>query len=135
MVFDSADMVFDAADDMVFDAAADMVFDSADMVFDSADMVFDATDDMVFAAAADMVFDAATDMIFEFAIDIAYSKHSTMTSPTASIRQRHRLQQAFDNIITTIRPPCDSTDHDMQELYLVPSHATYMTTTSRRISD
>jgi hypothetical protein len=60
---------------------------------------------------------------------------STTTSPTASIRQRHRLQQAFDNIITMIRPPCDSTDHDMQELYLVPSHATYKTTTSRRISD
>jgi hypothetical protein len=81
MVFDSANMVFDAADDMVFDAAADMVFDSADMVFDSVDMVFDAADDMVFAAAADM--------IFEFAINIAYSKHSTTTSPTTSLRQHH----------------------------------------------
>jgi hypothetical protein len=50
---------------------------------------------------------------------------SSTTSPTASIRQRHCLQQAFDNIITMIRPPCDSTDHDMQELHLVPSHATY----------
>jgi hypothetical protein len=63
--------------------------------------------------------------IFRFEYDIAYSKHSTTTLPTASIRQQHCLQQAFDNIITMIRPPCDSTDHDMQELHLLPSHATY----------
>jgi hypothetical protein len=60
---------------------------------------------------------------------------SSMTSPAASVRQRHRLQQAFDNIITMIQPPCDSTNHDMQELHLVPLHATYKTMTSRRISD
>jgi hypothetical protein len=60
---------------------------------------------------------------------------SSMTSPAASVRQQHRLQQAFDNIITMIQPPCDSTNHDMQELHLVLLHATYMTTTSRRISD
>jgi hypothetical protein len=60
---------------------------------------------------------------------------SSTTSPAASIRQRHRLQQAFDNIITMIRPPRDSTDYDKQELHLVPSHMTYKTTTSRRISD
>jgi hypothetical protein len=56
--------------------------------------------------------------------DIAYNKHSTTTLPTASIRHQHRLQQAFDNIIMMIKLPCDSTDHDMQELHLVPSHTT-----------
>jgi hypothetical protein len=60
---------------------------------------------------------------------------SSKTWPAASIRQRHRLQQPFDNVITMIQPPCDSTNHDMQELHLVPPHATYKTTTSRRISD
>jgi hypothetical protein len=64
--------------------------------------------------------------------DIACSKHSTTTLPAASIRQRHHLQQAFDNIITMIQPPCDSTDHDMQELHLVPSHPTCKTMTSRQ---
>jgi hypothetical protein len=73
----------------------DMIFDSADMVFDAADdMVFAAAVDMVFAATVDMVFDAAADMIFEFAIDIAYSKHSTTTSPTASLRQHHHHDSA-----------------------------------------
>jgi hypothetical protein len=47
-------------------------------------------------------------------------------------RQRHRLQQAFNNIITMIRLPCDSIDRDMQELHLVPSHVTCKTTTSRQ---
>jgi hypothetical protein len=60
-----------------------------------------------------------------------YSGLST-TWPTASIRQRHRLQQAFDNIITMIQPLCDSANHDMQELHLVP-HATCKTMTLIRL--
>jgi hypothetical protein len=64
--------------------------------------------------------------------DIAYIKHSTTTLPTTSIRQQHRIQQAFDNIITMIQPPCDSIDRNMQELHLVPSHATCKITTSRQ---
>jgi hypothetical protein len=79
-----------------------------------------------------------------YIIDGAPSATSTSVRHVLA-RVRHRLQQAFDNdivygkhstnIITMIQPPCDSTNHDMQELHLVPLHATYKTTTSRRISD
>jgi hypothetical protein len=51
---------------------------------------------------------------------LATSTSSATTTKHSGARQRHRLQQAFDNIITTIRPPCDSTVRDMQELHLVP---------------